>query len=68
MIITAVQRGSSITVYGVGNKVLLNLAVGTNGPKDGLVGYTATTVSIRRNSMIVTYDVKGRIISNVSAR
>jgi len=31
-----------------------------NGPNDGLIGYTATTVSVRSGFVVVTYDGAGR--------
>jgi hypothetical protein len=35
-------------------------------PRDGLLGYTSSTVSIRRVDTIYTYDDKGRTLSTKS--
>ena len=65
-IITAVQRGNQIYVYGTGQRQLCSMFAGT-GPNDGLKGYTSSTVSVRRGSQIYVYDAKGRQISSVFA-
>ena len=65
-IITAVQRGSQVYVYGAGQRQLCAVFAG-NGPDDGLKGYTSSTVSVRRGSQIYVYDAQGRQISSVFA-
>ena len=65
-IVTAVQRGSQVYVYGTGQRQLCAVFAG-NGPDDGLKGYTSSTVSVRRGSQIYVYDNKGRQISSVFA-
>ncbi len=65
-IVTAVQRGSQVYVYGTGQRQLCSVYAGT-GPNDGLKGYTSSTVSVRRGSQIYVYDAKGRQISSVFA-
>lgn len=56
----AVVKGSFVYVYD-GNKQLYTLAISKN---DELVGYTSSTVSVKRGSFIHTYDEKGRQISS----
>ena len=57
-IVTAVQRGSQVYVYGAGQRQLCAVFAG-NGPEDGLKGYTSSTVSVRRGSNIYVYDPQG---------
>lgn len=35
------------------------------GPEDGLVGYTASGVSVRRGNAVVTYDERGQMVRTV---
>lgn len=65
-IVTAVQRGSQVYVYGQGQRQLYSVYAGS-GPKDGLHGFTSSTVSVRRGSNIYVYDAKGRQISSMYA-
>lgn len=65
-IITAIQRGSQVYVYGTGQRQLCAVFAG-NGPDDGLRGYTSSTVSVRRGSMIYVYNAKGQQVSSVFA-
>lgn len=65
-IVTAVQRGSQVYIYGAGQRQLCAVFAG-NGPEDGLKGYTSSTVSVRRGNNIYVYDDKGRQISSVFA-
>ncbi len=60
-IVTAVERGSSIHVYGPNGAIIATLSRG-----DGLHGYTSGSISVRRGSSIVTYDDKQRMISVVA--
>jgi len=41
---------------------------GGSGPKDGLVGFTSSTVGVRRGSTIYVYNANGHTISTVNAR
>ena len=50
---SAVHRGSLIYVYDKRGRRLTSLLAG-QGPKDGLQGYTSSTVSVRRGSLIYT--------------
>jgi hypothetical protein len=65
-IATAVQRGSFVYVYDEKGSQMFILSAG-GGEKDGLAGYTSTTVSIRRGSFIYIYNEKGSQVSTVSA-
>ena len=49
-IATAVKRGSVVYVYDEKNRLLLSITAG-HKPEDGLVGYTSTTVSVRRGGV-----------------
>jgi len=65
-IATVVPRGSFIYAYDEKGSQLFALSAG-GGEKDGLVGYTATTVSVRRGSFIYVYNEKGTQISAIPA-
>jgi cytochrome oxidase Cu insertion factor (SCO1/SenC/PrrC family) len=67
VIATAVQRSSGVYVYNDKGSIIATLN-GGSGPKDGLVGYTGTTVSVRRGSTIYVYNANGNIISTVNAK
>ena len=54
-------------VYDEKNRLLLSISAG-NKLEDGLVGYTSTTVSVRRGGIVYTYDEKNRLISTHSTR
>ena len=62
-----VQRGSFIYVYDERGHQITVIAAGT-GAKDGLMGYTSSTVNVRRSAFIYTYDEKGRQIAVTPAR
>ncbi|MBB3300940.1 hypothetical protein FHT80_002170 [Rhizobium sp. BK226] len=55
----ASQKGSYVHLYDERGRNTCQLPAG-NGPKDGLVGFTGSTVSIRRGNNIYTYDEHGR--------
>ena len=63
---SAVQRGQLVYVYDEKGRRLTSLLAGT-GPKDGLQGYTSSTVNVRRGSLIYTYDERGRRLSSTLA-
>mgnify|MGYP006943315209 CR=1 FL=1 len=65
-IVTAVQRGSQVYVYGQGQRQLCAIFAG-NGPKDGLHGFTSSSVSVRRGKIVYIYDAQGRQISSAYA-
>ena len=64
---SAVQRGSVVYVYDERNRPLFQRAVG-RGPKDGLVGYTANTLSVRVGNVVYTYDTRGRPLGSAVVR
>lgn len=66
-IASAVERGSYIYVYNDKGNQICAISGGGSGPKDGLQGYTGSTVSVRRGSYIYIYNSKGNQISAVSA-
>ena len=55
---SAIERGSFIFVYDERGTTLFSKAKGS-GPKDGLLGFTGSTVTARYGSIIYTYDEKG---------
>jgi hypothetical protein len=63
---SAVQRGSLIYVHDEKGRRLTSLLTG-RGPKDGLQGYTSSTVSVRRGSLIYTYYERGRRLTSTLA-
>ena len=61
MIITAVQKGSMVYVYGERNKLLFTQS-------GELHGYTGSSVSIKKGNMIYCYNERGSLISTHTAR
>ncbi len=61
MIGSAIERGSLICVFDEKGMTLFQKARG-NGPNDGLLGFTGSTVTARYGSVIYTYDEKGMTI------
>ncbi len=55
----ASQKGNYVHVYDERGRKIFEKPAG-NGPKDGLVGFTGSSVSIRRGNNIYTYDEYGR--------
>jgi hypothetical protein len=66
-IATAIQRGSAVYVYDEKNRNLFSKSIGTK-PQDGVVGYTANSVSVRVGNLVTTYDATGRQISSHNVR
>ena len=64
---TAVQRGSFVFIYNEKSQQIASVPAGM-GPGDGLVGFTATTVSVRRGSLVFLYNERGMQIGSVPAR
>ena len=58
---SAIERGSLICVYDEHGHTLFSKAKGT-GAKDGLLGFTGSTVTARYGSTIFTYNEKGMTI------
>jgi hypothetical protein len=63
---SAIERGSYICVYDERGTTLFQKARGS-GPKDGLLGFTSSTVTARYGSIIYTYDEKGLTIYSKAA-
>lgn len=61
-----VQRGSTVYVYDEKGRQLIALLAGA-GPRDGLKGYTGTTVNIRSGVMMYTFNERGQPISATPA-
>jgi hypothetical protein len=55
---SALERGSYIFVYDEDGHVLFSKSKGS-GPKDGLLGFTGSTVTARFGSIIYTYGEDG---------
>ena len=66
VIATVVERGSTVYAYNDKGSIITTLNRGS-GPKDGLVGYTQGTISVRRGSTVYVYNPNGSIISTVNA-
>ena len=58
MIGSALERGSLIQVFDERGTTLFSKAKGS-GPRDGLLGFTGSTVTVRFGSVIYTYDANG---------
>ena len=57
-----VQSGSTVRVYDENNRYLWSFTGGS--ARDGVVGFTASQVNLRRGTTITSYDAKGRYISS----
>jgi hypothetical protein len=55
---SALERGSLIYVFDENGRTLFSKACGS-GLKDGLLGFTGSTVTVRFGSVIYTYDESG---------
>ena len=66
MIGSAIERGSLIHVYDERGMTLFSKARGS-GPKDGLIGFTGSTVTVQFGSVIHTYDEKGMTLYSKAA-
>jgi hypothetical protein len=58
MIGSAIERGSLIVVFDQRGMTLFSKVRGS-GPRDGLLGFTGSTVTARYGSVIYTYDEHG---------
>ena len=66
MIGSALERGSFIFVYDEHGRTLFSKAK-WSGPKDGLLGFTGSTVTMRHGSLVHTYDEHGMKIYSKAA-
>lgn len=62
MIGAAVEKGHSIQLYDEKGK-----PIATVQRHDGLLGFTATSVSVKRGAFIYIYNEKGAVISTLPA-
>jgi hypothetical protein len=58
---SAIERDSYIFVFDENGRTLYSKARG-NGPHDGLLGFTGSTVTVRFGSVVYTYDQRGTTI------
>ena len=61
MVVTAIQKGNSVYVYGEKNRLLFT----KNGD---LHGYTGSSVSLKRGGTVYIYNERGSLIATHSAR
>ena len=66
MIGSVIERGSYIFVYDQQGHVLFSKARGS-GTRDGLVGFTGATVTMRFGSIIYTYGEHGETLFSKAA-
>lgn len=57
-IASVVEKGSTIYAYDEKGRTLFTRGKG-NGPKDGLVGFTSSTVTVRVGATLYTLNEKG---------
>lgn len=62
-IANAVERGPSVYLYDEKGRVIRNVPA-----RDGLVSFTATTVSVRVGNMIHMYNERGQFTGSAPAR
>jgi hypothetical protein len=58
---SAIERGSLIQVFDTNGRTLFSNAKGS-GPRDGLLGFTGSTVTVRFGSLIYTYSERGQTL------
>ena len=63
---SAIERGSLIQVFNEHGRTLFSKARGS-GPKDGLLGFTTSTVTARSGSIVYTCDEHGMTIYSKAA-
>jgi len=63
----AIQKGSWVYIYDKKGRRIGTVPAGI-GPKDGLMGYTSSTVNVQAGSWLCTYDVGGHRIRVTPAR
>ena len=61
---TATPNGNLVSVYNEQGQIIFSVPLGPE-PEDGLVGYTASAVSVRRGFVVNTYDERGQIVRSV---
>ncbi len=63
---SALERGSLIYAFDEHGRTPFSKAKG-NGPNDGLLGFTGSTVTVRFGSVIKTYNERGMTIYSKAA-
>jgi hypothetical protein len=58
---SVIEHGSYLYVYDEHGRSLFSKARG-NGAKDGLLGYTSGTVTMRYGSLVYTYGLRGEVL------
>ena len=58
---SAIENGSVMLVYDERGQMLFQKVRGS-GPKDGLLGFTGSTVTVRFGSIIYTYGERGETV------
>jgi hypothetical protein len=66
-IANAIQKGGFVYIYNEKGGQIGCVGAGS-GPKDGLVGYTGSTVSVRKGDFIYNYNAQGGQTGCVSAK
>lgn len=61
MIVTAIQKGNSVYVYGERNKLLFTQS-------GELHGYMGSSVSVKKGNTVYTYNDRGSLVSTHNAR
>lgn len=61
MIVTAVQKGSTVYIYGERNRLLFTQS-------GELHGYTGSSVSVKKGNTVYTYNDRGSLVSTYNAR
>ena len=61
MIVTAVQKGSTVYIYGERNRLLFTQS-------GELHGYTGSSVSVKKGNTVYTYNDRGSLVSTHNAR
>lgn len=61
MIVTAIQKGNTVYVYGEGNRLLFT-------KNAALHGYTGSSVSVKNGNTVYTYNERGSLLSSHNAR
>lgn len=65
-IASAVENNGNVYLYNEKGGTIAAIPVG-NGPRDGLQGYTATSVSIRRGAHIYVYNEQGSLVRSIAS-
>jgi DNA-binding beta-propeller fold protein YncE len=64
---SAIEKGNNVYVYNEKGHVTAIIAIG-NGARDGLIGYTPSSVSLRRGGNVYVYNERGTTIRILPAK